>query len=213
MLYGYFLLFLQRYMWFCHTSSWSPVRGQLADSLMSMRNLQWPVRSRNRMSWSVRGAIIGEGCLVGDYSLHFCAWSQLASCFWWAIFFFVTKFEFWLLLLASLFYQLIGHFVSPCMPVYAGIHWSTAVVLDVRLFILFTRLCKLLSSGFPDASDYSTDNESMRSTTLFGLVWMYMYQHFIQCIPLRGCHTITKHCAIYSIAKLFRESPFMLRSD
>ena len=20
-------------------------------------------------------------CLVGDYSLHFCAWSQLASCF------------------------------------------------------------------------------------------------------------------------------------
>ena len=39
------------------------------------------------------------------------------------------------------------------MPVYAGIHWSTAVVLDVRLLILFTRLCKLLSSGFPDASD------------------------------------------------------------
>ena len=61
------------------------------------------------ISWSVRGALISEGCLVGDYSLHFCAWSQLASYFWWA-------FGFWLLLLASLFRQLIGHFVS----MYAG---------------------------------------------------------------------------------------------
>ena len=34
------------------------------------------------ISWSVRGAILNEGCLGGDYSLHFCAWSQLASCFW-----------------------------------------------------------------------------------------------------------------------------------
>ena len=25
------------------------------------------------ISWSVRGAIVSEGCLVGDYSLHFCA--------------------------------------------------------------------------------------------------------------------------------------------
>ena len=25
------------------------------------------------LSWSVRGAIVSEGCLVGDYSLHFCA--------------------------------------------------------------------------------------------------------------------------------------------
>ena len=37
-----------------------------------------------RISWSVCGAI---GCLVGDYSLHFCAWSQIASCFWWAFLF------------------------------------------------------------------------------------------------------------------------------
>ena len=36
------------------------------------------------ISWSVRGVIVAEGNLVGDYSLHFCAWSQLASCFWWA---------------------------------------------------------------------------------------------------------------------------------
>ena len=35
-------------------------------------------------SWSVRGTIVSEGCFVGDYSLYFCAWSQLASCFWWA---------------------------------------------------------------------------------------------------------------------------------
>ena len=25
------------------------------------------------ISWSVRGAIVSEGCLVGEYSLHFCA--------------------------------------------------------------------------------------------------------------------------------------------
>ena len=25
------------------------------------------------ISWSVRGAIVSEGCLVGVYSLHFCA--------------------------------------------------------------------------------------------------------------------------------------------
>ena len=36
------------------------------------------------ISWSVHGAIVSEGCRVGDYSLHFCAWSRLASCFWWA---------------------------------------------------------------------------------------------------------------------------------
>ena len=36
------------------------------------------------VSRSVRGSIVSEGCLVGDYSLHFCVWSQLASCFWWA---------------------------------------------------------------------------------------------------------------------------------
>ena len=36
------------------------------------------------ISWYVRGAIVREWCLVGDYGLHFCAWSQLASCFWWA---------------------------------------------------------------------------------------------------------------------------------
>ena len=36
-----------------------------------------------RISWSVRGDS-KEGCLVGDYSLHFCAWCQLASCFLWA---------------------------------------------------------------------------------------------------------------------------------
>ena len=35
------------------------------------------------ISWSVRGDS-KEGCLVGDYSLHFCAWCQLASCFLWA---------------------------------------------------------------------------------------------------------------------------------
>ena len=29
------------------------------------------------ISWSVRGAIVSEWCLVGDYSLHLCAWSQL----------------------------------------------------------------------------------------------------------------------------------------
>ena len=36
------------------------------------------------ISWSVRGTTVGEGCLVGEYSLHFCAWNQLSSCFWWA---------------------------------------------------------------------------------------------------------------------------------
>ena len=36
------------------------------------------------ISWSVGGAIVSEGCLVGEHSLHFCAWCQLASYFWWA---------------------------------------------------------------------------------------------------------------------------------
>ena len=35
------------------------------------------------ISRSVLSAI-SEGCLVGEYSLHFCALGQLASCFWWA---------------------------------------------------------------------------------------------------------------------------------
>ena len=33
------------------------------------------------ISWSVRDTIVSEWCLVGDYSLHFCALSQIASCF------------------------------------------------------------------------------------------------------------------------------------
>ena len=38
---------------------------------MWLRSLQWPVLSRKL--WSVCGAIVSEGCLVGDYSLHLCA--------------------------------------------------------------------------------------------------------------------------------------------
>ena len=35
---------------------------------------------------------------------------------------------------------------------------------------IFTRLCKVLFSGFPVARDCSTDNESVRNTNFFGLV-------------------------------------------
>ena len=74
--------------------------------------------------------------------------------------FLVTKFGFWMLLLASLSATLF-----PCIPVCAGIHRSTAVVLDVRLFKLCIKFRMVLSSGFPDASDCCTERESVRSTT------------------------------------------------
>ena len=83
------------------------------------------------ISWSVRGAIISEGCLVGEYSLYFCAWSQLASCFWWVFLLLGNSFASWS---ATSF---------PCMLVCAGIHWSTAVVLDVRLFKLCIKFQKV----------------------------------------------------------------------
>ena len=93
------------------------------------------------ISWSVSGAMVSEGCLiVGDYSLHFCAWSQLASYFWWA---------FVLLGLDCGCCFLLPSFASwsatsfLCMPVCAGIHWSTAVVLDVRLFKHCIKHCKV----------------------------------------------------------------------
>ena len=60
------------------------------------------------------------------------------------------------------------------MPVCAGIHSSTAVVLDVRLFKLCIKFRKVQSSGFPDASDCSTDRESVRSTTFFGIVFSWV---------------------------------------
>ena len=51
----------------------SSPQGQSAEFslpifFMWLRSLQWHVLSR--ISWSVRGAIVSEGCLVGDYSLH-----------------------------------------------------------------------------------------------------------------------------------------------
>ena len=81
-----------------------------------------------------------------------------------------------------------------CMPVCAGIHWITAVVLDVRLLILefvldFVRCCvygfliAVLTMSLwqwgahwlqywqwvcEEHTDSSTDNESVRSTTFFG---------------------------------------------
>ena len=51
------------------------------------------------------------------------------------------------------------------------------VSIDVRLWFLISEsfiFCinfrKMLSSGFPDASDFSIDREPVRSTTFFGLV-------------------------------------------
>ena len=40
--------------------------------VMWLRSLKWPDFLAG-ISWSVGGAIVSEVCLVGHYSLHFCA--------------------------------------------------------------------------------------------------------------------------------------------
>ena len=55
----------------------SSPQGQRADFsiiifVMWLRSLKWPEFLAG-ISWSVGGAIVSEGCLVGDYSLHFSA--------------------------------------------------------------------------------------------------------------------------------------------
>ena len=51
----------------------SSPQGQRADFLMPIFFMWLRGLFLAGISWSVRGAIISEECLVGEYSLHFCA--------------------------------------------------------------------------------------------------------------------------------------------
>ena len=125
----------------------SSPQWQRADStvpivLVWLRSLQWPV-----LSWKIMVCLWSASWwrgLVVDYSLYFCAWRQLASCSWWAYLLLCSlALTFGCCFLLPLFASWADTSLS-CILVCAGIHWSTSVVLGVRLLMLCTRLCWVL---------------------------------------------------------------------